>query len=127
MGQVEEVTGVALDDAAHLVGAQSGDGRAGLTLAPVLPPGAEGGQTQLDGILIGVGTEPRTEDGLDEGMGKAGAGEGLVGVLPAGSASAPFRDGTGIATAVAARLLAAALGQPRVVQVRVGQRIELVG
>jgi hypothetical protein len=78
---VEEVTGVSLDHTAHLVSPERGDGAPRLALATVLPPGPEGGQAQLDGVLVGVGAEPRGEDGLDEGVGKAGAGEGLVWVV----------------------------------------------
>ena len=57
--QVEEVPGVSLDDAAHLLGAEGRDGAAGLALAPVLPPSAQGGEAELDGVLVGVGAEPR--------------------------------------------------------------------
>mmetsp|Transcript_13574 Transcript_13574/g.32228 ORF Transcript_13574/g.32228 Transcript_13574/m.32228 type:complete len:252 (-) Transcript_13574:586-1341(-) len=59
VGQVEEVAGVALDDPAHLGGAEGRGGRSGLALAAVLPPSAEGRQAELDGILVGVGAEPR--------------------------------------------------------------------
>mmetsp|Transcript_33530 Transcript_33530/g.73550 ORF Transcript_33530/g.73550 Transcript_33530/m.73550 type:complete len:444 (+) Transcript_33530:694-2025(+) len=60
VGQIEEVAGVALDDAAHLVGAEGGNGRSRLALATVLPPRSEGGKAELDGVLIGVGSEPWT-------------------------------------------------------------------
>ena len=47
----------------------------------MLPPGTERGESELYGVLVGVGSEPGGEDGLDEGMDESRAGEGFVGVL----------------------------------------------
>ena len=135
VGQIEEVPGVPVHDARHLLGPQRDDGAAALPLAPMLPPSPERRESQLYRVLVGVGTEPRAQYRLDEGVGQAGPGEGLVGELPpggprgvrGGGGPRSAAAGVGIAPVVAAAglLLLPLGGEAGVVADGVAQRIEL--
>ena len=87
MGQVEEVAGVAVDHAIHLGRPQCRLGGDALPLPSVLPPGSEGRQGDVVVILATIGSQPGCDDGLDEGVGEAAPGQGLVGVEPSGATS----------------------------------------
>lgn len=81
--QIEEVAGVPLHHALHLLRPQRHDGRPALALAPMLPPRPQRGESQLNGVLIGIGAEPRRQNGLHEGVDEARSRQRFVGVLAA--------------------------------------------
>mmetsp|Transcript_32974 Transcript_32974/g.49807 ORF Transcript_32974/g.49807 Transcript_32974/m.49807 type:complete len:299 (-) Transcript_32974:584-1480(-) len=79
VSQIEKMAGVALHDAPHLVRTEGGNGTAAFALSTVLPPSSQCRKSQLNGVVIGVGTQPRTQNGLHVWVSQSRAGEWFVG------------------------------------------------
>ena len=61
----EELSGLAIHDAFHLFRPERGNGGSAFALAAVLPPSAECRESELDGFVVGVWSEPGTENGCE--------------------------------------------------------------